>query len=99
MRVTVTMPSSMWRTVAADGEKALAASGGTEVEGRTVDECLTALVCRYPELRASLLSEDAKLLLKWMVYVNDELLASSASLSRPVENGDTIGLFPVASGG
>ena len=88
MRVTVTMPSSMWR-----------ASGGTEVEGRTVDECLTALVFRYPELRASLLSEDGKLLLKWMLYVNGELLPSSASLSRAVADGDTIGLFPVASGG
>ena len=91
MRVTVTMPSSMWR--------ALAEGGRIEVEGGTVYECLKALGSRSPELMASLLSEDGKLLLRWMVYVNDELISSSASLSRPVENGDTIGLFPVASGG
>ena len=97
MSVTVTMPSSIWRGLAG---KTLGVDGADgEVEGRTVDECLTALVHRYPDLRASLLSEDGKLLLTWMVYVNDELLPSSASLSRPVEDGDTIGFFPVASGG
>lgn len=79
--------------------KLINAGGGLEVEGRSVEDCLNAFVSRYPELYDSFFSACGKLLLNWMVYVNDELANSTSVLSRAVSEGDVIGLFPVVAGG
>lgn len=80
-------------------ESALHIDGIVEVEGRSIDECLRTLVLQHPDLRSALFSDEGKLLLKWMVYLNNRLVPSTSALSQEVSAGDVIGLIPVFPGG
>jgi sulfur carrier protein ThiS len=68
------------------------------VEGRTVIDCLADLVKQYPQLRDLLFNEKGKLLDKFMVYANGEII-SPEELSKPVGNGDRIHIVDVITGG
>jgi molybdopterin converting factor small subunit len=70
-----------------------------EVQGNTVRASLEALTDRYPELKGEILDDRGKLLLKWMVYVNQKGAASDGGLLWSVEDGDTISLVPLIDGG
>ena len=91
MRVTIQIPRFLQQEIQSEG--------AVEVAGYSVEGCLTELASKHPELSPVLFSSDGKLLLKWMVYVNDRLIPSTSALSQSVQDGDVIGLFPVVAGG
>jgi sulfur carrier protein ThiS len=68
------------------------------VEGKTLIACLDDLVKQYPQLKDLLFDENGKLLIKFMVYVNGEIIAPEA-LSKPVGKGDKIHVVDVITGG
>jgi molybdopterin converting factor small subunit len=70
-----------------------------EVDGATVHECIEALTRRYPALQSEILDPKGMLLLRWMIYINDDLATPSDELTHPVRDGDTLALVPLVSGG
>ncbi|UCF91056.1 MAG: MoaD/ThiS family protein [Desulfobacterales bacterium] len=70
-----------------------------EVRGRTVFECLKDLIHRHPRLEGRILDGEGRLLLQWMLYINDQGIARADELATPLKDGDTILLVPVAAGG
>ncbi len=79
--------------------KKIHVEGPVEVQGQTVSECLQELTRLYPGLGGEILDARGQVLLKWMVYINGELATTSGAYSRPVEQGDLIGLVPLVAGG
>ena len=49
-----------------------------EVRGGSVQECIADLIRRYPDLEGMILDGEDRLLLKWMVYINNNHLCSTA---------------------
>ena len=76
-------------------------SGATlvEVEGADVRECIVDLTRRHPGLKGTILDEEDRILLKWMVYINEKSAVSSEELSCRLEDGDKIALLPMVAGG
>ena len=70
-----------------------------EVEGASVHECIVDLIRRHPGLKGTILDEKGRILLKWMVYINDQSAVSSAELSYRLKDGDKIALLPMVAGG
>ncbi len=76
-------------------------TGGNEkvsVQGRTVGECLDALVARYPEMKAVLFDEKGRLKNTIEIYVNLES-AYPEELKKPVKAGDKIHIALMLAGG
>jgi len=71
----------------------------TEAKGHNIGECIGSLVCRFPGLQGEILDGQGKLLLKWMIYVNNQVTISSTALTQPVKEGDIISLLPLIAGG
>ena len=91
MKAKIKLPHFLCRKINVEGP--------VEVEGQTVSECLGELTRLYPELSDVILDAGGQVLLKWMVYVNGELASTSAAYTRPIGEGDLIGLVPVVAGG
>ena len=91
MGVRIQIPSYLRRAVGV--------SPDIQVEGGTVLECLRDLVRRHPRLEEAIFDDQGKVLLKWMIYVNDRAYVGSSSLCHPVGNDDSIGLYPLSAGG
>ncbi len=70
-----------------------------EVQGGSVQECIADLIRRYPELESMILFGEDRLLLKWMIYINNQSALSSNKLSYHVKDGDIISLLPMVAGG
>ena len=70
-----------------------------KVQGGSVQECIADLIRRYPGLEGMILDGEDRLLLKWMVYINNQNAAASIELSYPVKDGDIITLLPMVAGG
>ena len=70
-----------------------------EVQGGSVQECIADLIHRYPELEGSIWDREGRILLKWMVYINNKAVVSSNELLYPVKDGDIIALLPMVAGG
>ena len=70
-----------------------------EVQGCIVHECIVGLICRYPDLKGRILDGEDKILLKWMVYINNKSVIPSNELSYAVKDGDIITVLPVVAGG
>ena len=70
-----------------------------EVEGADVRECIADLIRRHPGLKGAILDEEGRILLKWMVYINDKSAVSSEELSCRLKEGDKIALLPMVAGG
>jgi molybdopterin synthase sulfur carrier subunit len=70
-----------------------------EVRGGSVQECIADLIRLYPGLEGRILDGEDRLLLKWMVYINNQNAAASIELSDPVKDGDIITLLPMVAGG
>ncbi len=69
-----------------------------KVRGGSVQECIADLIRRYPGLDGMILDGD-RLLLRWMVYINNQSAAASNELSYHVKDGDIITLLPMVAGG
>ncbi|MFH0997462.1 MAG: MoaD/ThiS family protein [Pseudomonadota bacterium] len=69
-----------------------------EVEGRTVGNCLHALVNRYPGMGAVLFHSGGKLHHLIEIYLNMES-AYPDELKKPVQDGDEIHITVMLSGG
>ena len=70
-----------------------------EVRGASVRECIADLIRRYPGLEGMILDAEDRMLLKWMVYINNQSTVSSNELSHHVKDGDIITLRPMVAGG
>ena len=70
-----------------------------EVQGCTVHECIVDLIRRYPDIKGRILDGEGKILLKWMVYINNKSVIPSNELSYAVKDGDIITVLPVVAGG
>ncbi len=68
------------------------------VNGRTVGECLKALVEQFPQLEALIFGKDSKLLEYLDVYVNGES-AYPEELAKPVNDGDKLHIVNIILGG
>lgn len=76
-------------------------SGATliEVRGSSVRACIADLTNRYPGLKGMILDGEGRLLLKWMVYINDRNALPTGELSHRIMDGDIIALLPMVAGG
>ena len=61
-----------------------------EVQGGSVQECIADLIRRYPGLGGMILDGEDRILLRWMVYINNQSALSSNGLSYHVKDGDII---------
>lgn len=77
----------------ADGQNEVRLAGGT------VDEVLTQLTERYPELRRQLYSDTNKLRSFINVFLNDENVRFLQKGATPVSDGDTLSIIPAIAGG
>ena len=70
-----------------------------EVHAGTVGEALSGLVCKHPELRRHLYTEQGKLRAFVNVYVNDEDVRYLQKDGTVVGEGDSISIVPSIAGG
>ena len=70
-----------------------------EVQGGSVKACIADLIRRYPGLGGMILDGEDRILLRWMVYINNQSALSSNKLSYHVKDGDIISLLPMVAGG
>jgi molybdopterin converting factor small subunit len=73
--------------------------GLVEVEGASVHECIADLIRRHQGLKGLILDGENRILLKWLVYINDKSAISSGELYYRVKDGDKIALLPMVAGG
>jgi len=69
-----------------------------EVEGKSVGECLAALVARFPTLKGELFRNDGKLKEYLEIYVNGKS-AYPEELTCTVTDGDEVRIIVFAAGG
>lgn len=76
-------------------------SGSTEAEckGSTVEECIDHLDSRYPGFKKKLVDDKGNLSADILIFVNGENIRDKKDLATPVEDGDAIGIIPLAAGG
>ena len=80
-------------------------TGQTTVEldmprGTTVDELLAAVIERFPELREKLFHEDGTLLGHVHVFINGrDAPYLDRKLDTPLDEADTVDVFPAVAGG
>ena len=70
-----------------------------EVQGGNVQACIADLIRRYPGLEGMILDGEDRILLRWMVYINNQNAVPSNELSYHVKDGDIISLLPMVAGG
>jgi molybdopterin converting factor small subunit len=68
------------------------------VEGKTLGECLDALMQKHPQLKEVLLDDNRVLRKDYMIFINGEN-AYMEELVRPVKEGDKIHLMTFFVGG
>ena len=68
-----------------------------KVEGKTVGECLAALIACYPQLGSGLL-KDGKIHKGLSLFVNSEN-AHPQGLNKPVHDGDKLYIMNILVGG
>ena len=69
-----------------------------EVEGKTIGQCLNALIKRFPEMESALFAENGRLKNQIEIYLNMES-AYPDELKREVKPGDDIYLTVMLAGG
>jgi molybdopterin synthase sulfur carrier subunit len=68
------------------------------VKGRTIRECLDALVKQFPRLKSMLFDENGKLHDYVSVFVGDEIVYADG-LERPIKSGDVLHILYIIGGG
>lgn len=89
--VTVFLPSLLANCT--DGRREV------EIEASTLEECIGALVERYPLLGVHLFDEDRQLRAHVNVFHNDTNVKWLESWEIPVRAGDTLTVLQAVSGG
>ena len=69
------------------------------VPGKTVQEALSNLAERFPDLRRHVFEETGKLRNFVNVFVGDEDIRHLKQSETPVQEGDTISIVPAVAGG
>ncbi len=69
-----------------------------EVKGKTVGECIEALMQKFPRIKESLFDSRGKLLSVVEIYLNMES-AYPDELAKPVKDGDEIHITLMLAGG
>ena len=69
------------------------------VRGATIHECFADLIRQYPGLEGTILDSDGRVVLQWMVYINDAMAGQSDKAPIQIQDGDTIALLPLVAGG
>ena len=70
-----------------------------ELEGRSVEEALSALTKKFPTLKGHLFGEDGKLRHFVNIYVNEEDIRYGKALHTPLKTGDVVTIVPSIAGG
>jgi MoaD family protein len=70
-----------------------------EVEGQTIDEILSNLAMKYPQLKRHLFSEDGRLRNFVNVYVNEEDIRYLDGGDTKIKEGDVVSIIPAIAGG
>ncbi|CUT05233.1 ubiquitin-like small modifier protein 1 [Candidatus Chrysopegis kryptomonas] len=70
-----------------------------EVEGQTIDEILSNLALKYPQLKRHLFSEDGRLRNFVNVYVNEEDIRYLDGGDTKIKEGDVVSIIPAIAGG
>ncbi len=70
-----------------------------EVEGQTIDEILSNLAVKYPQLKRHLFSEDGRLRSFVNVYVNEEDIRYLDGGNTKIKEGDVVSIIPAIAGG
>ena len=70
-----------------------------DVRSDSVEESLREIVAAHRELESRLLDEHGHLQPHLAIILNGHLLSSDSLRQEPVRQGDTIEVFPLASGG
>jgi len=91
MSVTVQLPNVLARL--ADGQRALAADGGT------VGDVVGVLAERFPSLGPRLRGPDGTPYEFVTLYLNDEDIRFADGFATPVRDGDRITVVPAVAGG
>lgn len=91
MAVSIEIPTPL--RAYAGGSKAVA------VDGASVDDALSQLVGRYPDLRRHLYAENGGLRGFVCVYLNDENVRDLEGEATAVRDGDTLTILPTLAGG
>lgn len=89
--VTIRIPTPL--RSATDGQSTV------DVDGRTVDEALRALVDRYPDLTDNLYNEEDELRQFVNIYVDDEDVRFGEGVDTSLEPGDEVSIVPSIAGG
>lgn len=89
--VKVFLPSLLYQ--AASGQASVT------VEATTWQECLDALLARYPLIRPHLFDDQGSLRQHVNIFMNDQNSRWLKSLDQPVRSGDTITILQAISGG
>jgi molybdopterin converting factor small subunit len=70
----------------------------TQVEGKTVRECLHSLVEKFPKLKRLLLDKDGNLQRTYDYFINGQSVYPK-DMNRPLKDGDKLNLLYVIHGG
>ena len=70
-----------------------------EASGSSLSEVITDLDARHPGLRGRLVTDDGGLHRFVNVYVNDEDVRFTGSLSTTLADGDSVTILPAVAGG
>ena len=74
-------------------------SDSVEVSGTTIEEALSALTARYPDIKKNLFNDQGKLRSFVNVYVNDEDIRYLDKTNTKLQGSETISIVPSIAGG
>jgi len=69
-----------------------------EVNGSTVNECLSYLIKQFPHMERMVFAKDGTLLAYVSIYVGDEF-AYTGELAKPVKDGEELHILHIIGGG
>ncbi len=69
-----------------------------EVNGGTIDECLSHLVTRFPDMKKMLFTQNGELFDYVSIYINGED-AYPEELAKPIKDGDELYILYIIGGG
>ena len=67
-------------------------------DGSTVKECFDQIQLQYPDFSDRILDDTGEMT-NVIVFLNGENISNIKGLDTPVDNGDEIGIIPLAAGG
>ena len=68
------------------------------VKGKTIQECLSGLIIRFPKLKKMLFDDEGQLHTYVSIFAANEIVYAD-QLDKPVKEGDTIHILYIIGGG